>query len=57
MTYWISLPSSTFKMVAREGHIVRADSIADHWIGRAAVVALEHYRDRGARIDWIKDGQ
>jgi hypothetical protein len=54
MTYWISLPSATFHLEAKGGYVVDAARVARHWVGRAAVVALDHYRQRGARIDWVK---
>lgn len=54
MTYWISLPSDTFRLEAKGGYIVSAAKVARHWVGYAAIVALDHYRRRGAKIDWIK---
>jgi hypothetical protein len=54
MTYWISLPSATFRIESRGGYVVDAARIARHWVGCTAIVALEHYRSRGAKIDWIR---
>lgn len=55
MTYWISIPGITFRLEAKDGYIVAATRLAANWVGQAAIVALDHYRRQGARMDWIKN--
>ena len=54
MTYWISLNSDTFGLVAKNGVIVDAPPAARWTKGREAVAVLDVFRRKGARIDWAK---
>lgn len=55
MTYWVSLDHATFGLVARKGRIVDAPPIARWTKGKEAIFVLDHFRRKGAVIDWIKD--